>query len=155
MSLDRLDADISNLIVPYCSLFDSSADAIIILHRNIGVVYQNSAFRSQFGDSVVNLTDISDVHNMWGQNLERVWSSNEDVFTKDNTTGIEFRSLKLNDEIFCMVSVPTINGLTLAVSPKRTSGKGTMNKADKSLIDSVLVNAHQAIMILIMIRKSM
>lgn len=148
MNLDQSDVEISHLIVPYCSLFDSSADAIVVLHRTHGVVYQNSAFNSQFGKGVENLTDITDVHEIWTENIDKIWLTNEEVFLKDKKTGIEFRSLNLNGEVFCMVSVPTINGLTLAISPKRSSKKPTINKADQDLIDNVVKNAPQAIMIL-------
>lgn len=111
-------------------------------------MYQNASFSSQFNDSIDELLSIEEVAENWEKHCDAVFQSGSDEFIYDKSTGIEFRTLKLNGNMYCMVSVPSTTALIIQRNKQANVGPSTINNADLKLIDSVLKNSPQAVLIL-------
>ena len=148
MSLYQPNVETIEIIKQYCALFDSNPNAIIVLNPEHESVYQNASFSSQFNDSIDELLSIEEVAENWEKHCDAVFQSGSDEFIYDKSTGIEFRTLKLNGNMYCMVSVPSTTALIIQRNKQANVEPSTINNADLKLIDSVLKNSPQAVLIL-------
>ncbi|MFT5513069.1 MAG: PAS domain S-box-containing protein, partial [Bacteroidia bacterium] len=101
-----------------------------------------------FNDSIDELLAIEEVQKEWAKNCDTIFQSGSDELLYDKTTGIEHRTLKLNDSPYCMVSIPSSTALIIQRTKQAMSGSPTINNADLKLINTVLNNAPQAVLIL-------
>ncbi|MFT5725215.1 MAG: PAS domain S-box-containing protein [Bacteroidia bacterium] len=153
MSLYQPNVETIEIVKQYCSLFDSNPNAVIVLDPDQSPVYHNDSFSEQFGNSLSDLLSIEEVAANWEDNCETIFQSPADEFIFDKTTGIEYRTLKLNGQVYCMVSIPSSTALIIQRAKHAKNGSSTINNADLKLIDSVLKNSPQAVLILDFDRK--
>ncbi len=148
MSLYQSTIEGSTVIKQYCSLFDSNPNPVLLLDSDRVLVYCNHAYLNQFGSSVQNLLSFPEVSQMWDEYTASILDSGSDELLLHEKTKIEFRKLILNDEVFCMLSLPPYANLTFANSSENNNGSNRMALADQELIKSVLKNAPDAVMVL-------
>ncbi|MBO6517960.1 MAG: PAS domain S-box protein [Bacteroidia bacterium] len=138
----------STAVSQYCSLFDSNQNPILLLDSIGEMVYCNQSFISQFGETKEDLLEFNDVSKVWDQYTTSIFDGEKEGVLYDEVTSMEFRRLVLNDEVFCMVSLPTHAKLTLLTSGTKTNQISRMASADQELINSVLDNAPDAMLVL-------
>ncbi len=153
MSLYQPNVDTIENVRQYCSLFDSNPNAIIVIDPDRDPVYQNTSFTQQFGNAYDEFLAIDDVKLHWDNHCQTVFQSDKDEFINDKSTGIEFRTLRLNGKPYCMVSIPSTTALIMQRAKHAVEGSSSINNADLKLMESVLANSPQAVLILDFDRK--
>jgi PAS domain S-box-containing protein len=133
--------------------FDSNPNAIIVIDPEQESVYHNAAFDSQFNGSLEEFLSIEEVNSNWEEHCKTVFQSGSDEFIYDKSTGMEYRTLRLNGKPYCMVSVPSTTSLIIQRTKHAKAGSPAINNADLKLIDSVLKNSPHAVLVMDFDRK--
>lgn len=148
MSLYQPSIEEGAAIRRFCSLFDYTPNPIILIDTDRVLTYCNDSYVSQFGTGLEGLLLNDDVAEAYESNVVKAFTDDQCDVLIDESTAIEFRRLVINNEVFCMMSLP-VHAKLMFVS-KKSDGpkKNTMALADKELINSVLESAPDAALIL-------